>query len=111
MPHLGKMVLVSVEILLRRMCLVYVKNNMAWRGMAIARELLGIGEIIVCRIILHHKEQLVACDLSLIHIYWRFWMAEKSSPRIESGCSASSVPLFSIDVYKRQVYALRPEYP
>lgn len=49
MPHLGKMVLVSVEIFFRRMCLVYVKNNMAWRGMAIARELLGIGEIIVCR--------------------------------------------------------------
>lgn len=48
MPHLGKMVLVSVEIFFRRMCLVYVKNNMAWRGMAIARELLGIGEIIVC---------------------------------------------------------------
>ena len=36
---------------------------MAWRGMAIARELLGIGKIIVCRIILHHKEQLVACDI------------------------------------------------
>lgn len=29
---------------------------MAWRGMAIAWELFGIGEIIVCRIILHHKE-------------------------------------------------------
>ena len=63
MPHLGKMVLVSVEIFFRRMCLVYVKNNMAWRGLAIARELLGIGKIIVCRIILHHKEQLVACDI------------------------------------------------
>ena len=37
MPHLGKMVLVSVEIFFRRMCLVYVKNNMAWRGMAIAQ--------------------------------------------------------------------------
>lgn len=36
---------------------------MAWRGMAIARELLGIGKIIVCRIILHHKEQLIACDV------------------------------------------------
>ena len=63
MPHLGKMVLVSVEIFFRRMCLVYVKNNMAWRGMAIAWELFGIGEIIVCRIILHHKEQLIACDV------------------------------------------------
>ena len=61
--NLGKMVLVSVEIFFRRMCLVYVKNNMAWRGMAIAWELFGIGEIIVCRIILHHKEQLIACDV------------------------------------------------